>query len=186
MAYPQKLLGQGETIAFEMKPHWRALIWPLSVLVLLVFIGTWLYISLGSWFAGGVIETVGRWGIVIAGIIILVWWVLLPFARWITTEYVFTNRRIITRAGLVARQGRDMPLSKINNVSFDVPAMGRFLNYGSLRIESAGEGDLVIDDVPNVEVIQREVYRLHEEDDERRRRGSAATGGDPVPPNDGT
>lgn len=79
-----------------------------------------------------------------------------------------------------------MPLSKINNVSFDVPAMGRFLNYGSLRIESAGEGDLVIDDVPNVEVIQREVYRLHEEDDERRRRGSAATGGDPVPPNDGT
>ena len=135
---------------------------------------------------GGVIETVGRWGIVIAGIIILVWWVLLPFARWITTEYVFTSRRIITRAGLVARQGRDMPLSKINNVSFDVPAMGRFLNYGSLRIESAGEGDLVIDDVPNVEVIQREVYRLHEEDDERRRRGSAATGGDPVPPNDGT
>jgi hypothetical protein len=65
--------------------------------------------------------------------------------------------------------------------------LGRVLNYGRLVVESASsDGDLVIDDVPNVENIQREVYRLHEADDERRRRRSSELGGDPVPPNDGT
>lgn len=188
MAYPQNLLSDGETIQFEMKPHWRALIMPAIVLVLDVFIGVWLFVGLGSWSwsADNVIGTWGRWLVALAMLFFLIVWVIRPFLFWITTEYVFTSRRIITRAGLISRKGRDMPLSKVNNVTFEVPAMGRILNYGRLTIESAGEGDLVIDDVPNVEVIQRDVYRLHEEDDERRRRGSAASGGDPVPPNDGT
>ena len=99
---------------------------------------------------------------------------------------MFTNRRVITRAGLVAKRGRDMPLAKVNNVSFEISFFGRILNYGRLEIESAGDEDLVIDDVPNVEVIQREVYRLHEEDDDRRRRRSAESGGDPVLPGDGS
>jgi len=63
-----------------------------------------------------------------------------------------------------------MPLSKVNNVSFEVSVMGRILNYGTLEIESASDdGDLVINDVPNVEDIQRKVYELHELDDSRRR-----------------
>ena len=187
MGYPTKLLGDGEVIEFEMRPHWRAVILPAIWLILTVFIGVLLYAGLGSWSwsSGGVIETVGRWIIIIAGLIILITGVLVPFLRWISTDYVFTNRRIITRAGVISRIGRDMPLSKVNNVTFEVGALGRVLNYGRLAITSASDQDLVIEDVPNVEAIQRDVYRLHEADDERRRRGSAASGGDPVPPDDG-
>ena len=122
----------------------------------------------------------------LVGLIILVLWVIRPFLDWLTTQYVFTNRRIITRAGFIAKQGRDMPLAKVNNVSFEVSLFGRILNYGRLDVTSASDENLIIDDVPNVEVIQREVYRLHEQDDERRRRRSAEQGGDPVPPSDGT
>ena len=64
--------------------------------------------------------------------------------------------------------------------------MGRIFNYGRLEITSASDESLAIDDVPNVEVIQRDVYRLHEEDDDRRRRRSVEQGGDPLPPGDGT
>lgn len=188
MGYPAKLLGEGEVIAFEMKPHWRALILPVLWLVLEVFIGVWLFVSLGSWSwsAGGIGQTLGQPAILIAGLIILIVWVIRPFLFWLTTQYVFTNRRIITRAGVIAKKGRDMPLAKINNVSFEVGVLGRLLNYGRLEVTSASDENLVIDDVPNVEVIQRDVYRLHEEDDERRRRRSAEQGGDPVPPGDGT
>lgn len=188
MGYPAKLLGEGEVIAFEMKPHWRALILPVLWLVLEVFIGVWLFVSLGSWSwsAGGIGQTLGQPAILIAGLIILIVWVIRPFLFWLTTQYVFTNRRIITRAGVIAKKGRDMPLAKINNVSFEVGVLGRVLNYGRLEVTSASDENLVIDDVPNVEVIQRDVYRLHEEDDERRRRRSAEQGGDPVPPGDGT
>jgi len=179
MGYPTSLLSDGEKIAFEMKPHWRALLVPIIVLLVDVFVLSYLFFTFDNPWV--------RWPVIVIGLVVLVWGAAVPFARWITTQFVFTNRRIIVRRGLVSKTGRDMPLSKVNNVSFSVSVMGRILNYGTLSVESASEnGDLVIDDVPNVEVIQREVYRLHEEDDERRRRRSSELGGDPVPPNDGT
>ena len=188
MGYPTKLLGDGEVIEFEMHPHWRGLILPVIWLVLTVFLGVWLYVSLGSWSwsTGGILETIGRPLIIVAGLVILVVWVIRPFLFWISTQYVFTNRRIITRAGVISKKGRDMPLAKVNNVSFEVGVLGRFLNYGRLEVTSASDENLIIDDVPNVEVIQRDVYRLHEQDDERRRRRSVEEGGDPVLPSDGT
>ncbi|HEV8024701.1 MAG TPA: PH domain-containing protein, partial [Candidatus Nanopelagicales bacterium] len=67
------------------------------------------------------------------------------------------------------------PLAKVNNVSFNVGIMGRILNYGTLEIESASDdGDMYIQDVPDVEQIQRLVYELHELDDSRRRAGDGS------------
>ena len=48
----------------------------------------------------------------------------------------------------------------------------RVLGCGTLVVESAGErGQLVLRDVPHVEEVQRDVYRLAEADEERRRGG---------------
>ena len=178
MTYPQKLLSDGEVVEFELRPHFRALIVPVIVLLAIVFVGSWMFFWTDN--------TVARWIIVIIAAALFIPFVLVAFLRWITTQYVFTNRRIITRQGMLTRQGRDMPLSKVNNVSFEISVMGRILNYGTLTIESANESDLVIEDVPDVEKVQREVYSMHEDDDERRRRRSSELGGDPVPPSDGT
>ncbi len=170
MSYPQKLLAPGETIAFELKPHWRALVAPILILLVLVFVGTWLFFSVASWSIGSFSLGFLQWVIVALGAVILVWQVLIPFGRWITTQYVFTSRRVIVRKGLITRQGRDMPLQKVNNVTFEVGLLGRIFNYGRLELESASnDGDLIIDDVPDVEDIQRQVYELHELDDARRR-----------------
>ena len=177
MGYPQKLLADNEKIQFETKPHWRGLFAPAIVLIATVFGVSWLYFWIDStWFGGTFI----RWVVLGGGIVILALWAVVPFLRWLTTEYVFTDRRIIVRSGIVTRQGRDMPLAKINDVSFVVPIMGRILNYGALVIQSAGENEgLTIRDVPDVEEIQRDVYRLIEADEQRRmNRGSQ------LPPND--
>lgn len=170
MGYPPELLSQDERIEFEMRPHWRALIAPMAVTLAVAFGLTFVVIQWSDWFGDNeTVNTVGRWTFLAVGIFLLVLYAIRPFLYWITTQYVFTDRRIIIRSGLVARQGRDMPLSKVNNVSFDVSVMGRFLNYGRLTIDSASDEALVINDVPNVERIQREVNRLHEEDSSRRR-----------------
>jgi uncharacterized membrane protein YdbT with pleckstrin-like domain len=172
VSYPEKLLAPGERIAFEFKPHWRALIWPGIVLIIEVFVGTWLYFSVANWSIGSWSLAWLQWFVLAIALLFLVWQVLLPFARWMTTQYVFTTRRVIVRSGLLTKQGRDVPLSKVNNVSFAVSMLGRILNYGTLEIESASDdGDLYIKDVPNVESIQRNVYELHELDDSRRRGG---------------
>ena len=69
-----------------------------------------------------------------------------PFIKWITTSYVVTDRRIITRVGVVARTGRDMPISRINDVTFQHSGiLERMLGCGTLVVESAGErGQLVL------------------------------------------
>lgn len=179
MAYPTKLLSPGESIQFEMRPHWRALIMPVIVLIALVFLGVWLYFLTDN--------SILRWIIALVAIIILLFGVLIPFLRWVTTQYVFTDRRIIVRHGLLTKQGRDVPLAKVNSVSFEQSLLGRMFNFGVLQIESANvDGTLSINDVPDVEEIQRDVYRLQEEDDVRRRGGSHANGTNPVLPTDGT
>lgn len=173
MGYPQKLLAQDEAIKYEMHPHWRALIGPIIVLVLDVFLGIFLMvISPWAWLT---------WVIAAAMVFFLFWPTLFMFLRWITTDYVFTDRRVIVRQGILSKRGRDVPLAKINNVSFYVPFLGRILNFGMLEIQSAGENDgLSVKDVPNVESIQRDVYELMEADDSRRRAGGS------TPSTDGT
>ena len=173
MGYPAKLLAQGETIKYEMHPHWRALIGPIIVLLINVFVGSFLIaIAPWSWL---------KWAIAAAMVFFLFWPTLFMFLRWITTDYVFTDRRVIVRSGILSKRGRDVPLAKINNVSFYVPFLGRILNFGMLDIQSAGENDgLSIKDVPSVESIQRDVYQLMESDDSRRRTGGT------TPSTDGT
>jgi len=197
MAYPARLLSEGEHIEYETRPHWRVLLVPLLAFFLIVGVSAYLFgkVASNSEWQDGV-----RWLVFLLAAAAFSYWVIRPLIFWSTTLYVFTNRRIITRTGLVARHGRDMPLSRVNDVSFNHTVLERIFNCGTLMVESAGErGQLQIDNVPNVETLQREIYRLHEEDDTRRRRdvesGSVAgdesafggsTGGGTDVPDDGT
>jgi uncharacterized membrane protein YdbT with pleckstrin-like domain len=111
----------------------------------------------------------------------LVWLSLLPFLRWWTTVYVLTTHRLILRQGIIARSGRDIPLARINDVSFSHTAIERVLGCGTLVVESAGErGQLTLTDIPRVEQIQRRLYELVEADSEANNRRSD---GGPEPAN---
>jgi uncharacterized membrane protein YdbT with pleckstrin-like domain len=174
MGYPAKLLADDESIVYELRPHWRALVVPALLLLVTVGVGTYL---LARWD-----NSTARWIVGLAMIALIIGWVVRPFLYWLTTQYVFTDHRIIVRTGLIARRGRDMPLSRVNDVSFEHGIIERFLNCGTLVVESAGtQGQLIIHSVPNVEQVQRDIYRLHDEDDERRR-GQYARPQQPYPP----
>jgi uncharacterized membrane protein YdbT with pleckstrin-like domain len=163
MAYPQKLLSDGEVIVHEMRPHWRSLVVPAFWLIVIA--------GAGAFLAGKVDGTL-RWIVLGLALVLLVWLVVVPFLTWASSQYVITNRRIITRSGILARRGRDMPLSKVNDVSFSYGVIDRMLGCGTIDVQSAGENQgILIANVPHVEDIQREISRLHEEDDARRRRG---------------
>jgi uncharacterized membrane protein YdbT with pleckstrin-like domain len=165
MAYPDRLLTTGEVVEYDMRPHWRLLAVPAVVLVGLVFVGVYALTAMPPGWEPA------RWVVVLLLAALLVWLVVGPVVRWATTQYVLTNRRVIVRSGIVARQGRDMPLARVNDVHFAYTVVDRLLGCGTLVVESAAEsGQLVIHAVPDVELVQREVFRLHEEDDLRRRR----------------
>lgn len=160
MAYPRRLLGDGERIEHELHPHWKELVFPVLLVPVVAGIGSFLYFSVPDWRY----RTALRWAIIALAILLLLYGSLRPYLKWRTTLYVLTSDRIITRYGVLSRAGRDIPLSRVNDVSFSHNLFERILRTGTLTVESAGErGQLVLRDVPKVEIVQRELYRLVDE-----------------------
>jgi uncharacterized membrane protein YdbT with pleckstrin-like domain len=157
MAISAKLLGEGETVVLSVRTHWKALLVP-ALLAVLVLIAA---VIAGGLLPGG---DIGRWlryaVWVVAAIAILAWtgW---PFLNWLTATYTVTNRRLITRQGVITRTGRDIPLVRINDVSYEHGLIDRVLGCGTLVVESAGErGQVVLPDVPHVEQVQLRMTEL--------------------------
>jgi uncharacterized membrane protein YdbT with pleckstrin-like domain len=98
-------------------------------------------------------------------------WLIVPVLRWRTTTYELTTRRLRMRDGIIARHGRDIPLARINDVSFTKGLLDRLLGSGRLVVESAGEhGQILLNDIPRVEFTQATLFRLVEEEQRRLER----------------
>jgi uncharacterized membrane protein YdbT with pleckstrin-like domain len=91
-----------------------------------------------------------------------------PIARWRTTSYELTTRRLRLRSGIVSRSGRDFPLIRISDVSFQHGLIDRILGCGKLIVESAGEhGQLVLNEIPHVQRVQSTLFQLVEDEQSR-------------------
>jgi len=150
VAYPTKLLNDGEHVVISTRTHPKALIAP--ALILLVVVAAVLFLStLTDSTVLGVVA-----GVVAA--LIVVWFVLRPFVGWLTTTYTFTNRRFIKRSGLIAKEGRTIPLNRISGVDFEIGVIDRIFGCGTLVVTDASEhGSVLLDDIPRVEEVQRTV-----------------------------
>lgn len=159
MGYPQRLLSEGERIDLQLRPHWKALVLPVITLILTVGIGAFLAAVAPSHGTGAEASYIA---IGVVALVLIVWFTLRPWITWMNTNYVITNRRLIIRLGWIHRVGRDIPLEKINDVSFRHDSLlDRMLGCGTLVVESAGEhGQVELDDIPHVEETQREMATL--------------------------
>ena len=151
----------------RLHPHWKTLIGPLLVAVLVVAAALIAEVLIPSNSAAAVER------LVVAAIAILavMLWLIVPVLRWRTTTYELTTRRMRVRSGIVTRHGRDIPLARINDVSFEKGLLDRLLGSGRLVVESAGEhGQILLDDIPRVEFTQATLFRLVEEEQRRLER----------------
>jgi uncharacterized membrane protein YdbT with pleckstrin-like domain len=157
MAYPRGLLSAGEDVVLDLHPHWRALVYPLGLVPIVIGVGTFAVEIVPSWSIQGWV----RLAILLAVLLLLAWFSLRPFLRWVTTHYVVTTNRIVLREGVLSRAGRDVPLHRVNDVTFSHSVSERLFRSGTLVVESAGErGQVVLADVPRVQSVQRTVYDL--------------------------
>jgi uncharacterized membrane protein YdbT with pleckstrin-like domain len=166
---PRRLLADDETVVMALRPHWKDLVVPALVLLVVSPLATYAAAVLPE----GDVQLWLRVLTVTAAVLVVLRWSVSPFLKWITTRYVITDRRLITRVGVISRAGRDMPLSRVNDVTFEHGGiLERIMRCGTLVVESASErGQLILRDVPRVEEVQRDVYRLAEANEQRRRHG---------------
>lgn len=157
-------LSEGEHSVLTLHPHWKVLLWPALILMVVAAATAVLIIAIppGSYTAPGRIAVGG-----IALIVCLIWFVV-PFLRWQTTTYQLTTRRLRLRRGILSRSGRDFPLIRISDVSFSHGLIDRMLGCGQLVVESAGEhGQLVLTEIPQVEKVQATLFQLVEDEHAR-------------------
>jgi uncharacterized membrane protein YdbT with pleckstrin-like domain len=155
MAYPDRLLGEDEEVVLDLHPHWKVLVMPVVSAIVAVGLAGFI---IGEWHS-----SIGREVIIMLAVISLLVTSLWPYFKWFTTQYVVTSKRVVIRTGVFSRNGRDIPMNRINDVSFHHNFFDRMLGCGTLRVDSGNDrGEVVLTEVPHVEEVQRTIYRLSE------------------------
>src|SRR3954466_3057882 len=146
MAISAKLLGEDEYVVVSTRTHWKALIGPVFLLLVVAGLGGFLAAIVPS----GSLQTPARIAILAVGVVVLAMFALKPFLDSHFSTYTITNRRLITRHGLLARRPddavgvlagswRDIPLMRINDLPSEHGLIDRMLGGRAQHIEAACE-----------------------------------------------
>lgn len=172
MGIGSKSLASGEQKLMTLREHGKALLLPTIYLVLILAaaIAGIIYVPASDYQLGL------RIAIAVVALILAFWLFILPLLRWRTTTYTITNRRLVTRSGIIRRSGRDIPLYRINDISFDKDLVDRIFGCGTLVVHDASEqAGVQMHDIPRVEKVQVMLQELLHATDDRTDEG------DPVP-----
>jgi uncharacterized membrane protein YdbT with pleckstrin-like domain len=152
VAFPRRLLNDGEEVVCDLLPHWSTLAKPVAALVV-VFAAT---------IAGALVN---HWlGVALAVTFVVVGaWAALHIVRRQCTNFVVTTDRLVYRTGVVAKHGKEIPLERVNDIAFHQTVFERLIGTGDLSIESAGaQSRETFGDIPHPASVQNEIYRQME------------------------
>lgn len=170
MGFPENVLARGERVERDLHPHWLTVVLPTTLGLLLAAACVLVAAVTPDDETGNRIQ----WVAIIVLVAIAIPAVVVPYLRWRTTHYVITSHRVMVRRGILTKNGKDITLSKITDVSFEQTLLDRIIRSGSLHIESAGDSpDENLSYIPRSNEVQQLINRLIDEDDLRRRRRSS-------------
>jgi membrane protein YdbS with pleckstrin-like domain len=152
VAISKKLLGPDEQIVVATRTHVKALLVPALILIVTA--------GLTGFLVAVIDVTAVDWVVIALAVGVFLWFVLVPFLRWLTTEYTVTNRRLITRSGILTRKGHDIPIPRISDVASDRGVLDRMLGCGTLILADASEQKVHLHDIPRVEDVQLKIANL--------------------------
>jgi uncharacterized membrane protein YdbT with pleckstrin-like domain len=167
VAFPPKLLNDGEEVILDLKPHWWFMAEPFAALVGSIVLGIVVIANKGDGLLWDIVSYAA-----VALIVVTLAWFLLRMMRWTTTNFVVTTDRLIHRAGVIAKRGIEIPLERVNTVFFNQSIFERLIGAGDLSIESGGEtGKQTFSDIRKPSLVQNEIYRQMESNSARMYRG---------------
>lgn len=157
MTFPTRLLNQGETVVLSTRSHAKALIGP-ALRGLFVLVAAIVLFVLLAKMDSGTARTVLTWLVAVGAVVGILVWLVWPVLVWLNTTYTFTNRRFVERTGVVAKEGRTIPLNRISGVDFEQGVIDRIFKCGTLVVSDASQGGRVeLHDIPQIEKTQLRV-----------------------------
>ncbi|MCA1693132.1 MAG: PH domain-containing protein [Acidimicrobiales bacterium] len=151
MPFPRKYLNEGEEIILDLRPHWSFFIGPAAALVASIVLAVVAATQLDA-------DWATLPALILAAVCLV--WVVARYARWVTTNFTVTSDRLIHRTGVFSKHGKEIPLERLNDISFRRTLVERMVGAGDLLIESAGEqGQQEFHNFSHPEQLQNEIHR---------------------------
>jgi uncharacterized membrane protein YdbT with pleckstrin-like domain len=158
MTFPRRLLSEGEELVLDLRPHWIALVWPLTEIALDVAGVALILVYMPDRWAAWV-----RWLVVGVGAALIVVSAIPKIVAWATSHFVVTTDRVVHRSGWFAKRSMEIPLENISDVRFSQGVVERLIGAGDLVLESPGEfGQETFTNIRRPEVVQKTIYEMNE------------------------
>ena len=164
MAFPRNLLNDKEELVLDLRPHWYFLVKSGAALLGAVILGIVILAAGPDGTFGDVLKIVAAIAVVVA-----LGWFGWTYLVWNTTMFVLTSDRIVSRRGVLSKEGVEIPLERVNTVFFKQSVFERMLGSGDLAIESAGErGSESFSNIRKPSIVQKEIYVQMEANENRK------------------
>lgn len=151
------LLSPGERIVFSAHAHWKNLVVPVLVALL---VGGGTAVMLLQVVPSPEDHAWQRWAVAVVGGLALLIFSVWPFLEWLTSTDTLTDRRLISRRGVLTREGKDIPIDRVHSVSYRRSVLDRMLGCGTLVVQTAGaDSDVELYDVARLE---RRILQIQE------------------------
>lgn len=146
MAYIDDLLGRDEKVLYIGRQHIFILIGnilaELSLIVLMVAAGVASQVAFPNSRQGMIANMpIGQMVLIVCLVISLIILVsaIIDYLRWVSTEFVITNHRVVRLRGVVNKESADSSLDKINDLELRQSWLGRMFDFGDVEILTASE-----------------------------------------------
>lgn len=131
MTYVEQSLSEGERLVLQAKVHWAiylpAMVWfGIGCLLALMMIG-----------GGAPLSAPIFW--CFAGTCIAIVLALKASYYRASHEMGITNRKVVTKQGIISRKTMEQRLARIDSVTINQGLSGRLFGYGSVAIRGSGE-----------------------------------------------
>jgi uncharacterized membrane protein YdbT with pleckstrin-like domain len=133
MGYVDNNLIQGEQVTYRAPLHWKVMLGPLLISLLLLVVAFFVYQQGSGSESSNAFSIVALILAVIAIIPLLKAWTTMSSA-----EFAVTNKRVILKTGVIHNKTAEMFLTKIESVGVDQTILGRIFGYGSIELRGTG------------------------------------------------
>ena len=150
MSYIENNLNTGEKINHFTKPSIKPHIIFLFIYAPLVFLAL-----LGLSDVVKLLEsTIAK---VTCLIILIIFYLVVTLIQIYVTEYAITNKRVISKKGLIVRNVAEMNLGSIEGVNLKQGIFGRIFNFGAINISGRGTSNVNFSEIDKPVEIRKKI-----------------------------
>lgn len=143
-----------EVVIARLRPHSRALFFPTVALLI--------DIAVVSYFAGSLPAEWMNLLVLAGGALIALLLFVVPVLRWLAQNDTITTRRVVIRSGVLVRSRQELLHSRGYDVTVRQAGLQLLFRSGDVLINTGLEHPVVLQDVPNAELVQSALHDLME------------------------